>query len=1208
MVDFVGLPLSGYGNRPSRSIPPFRREFSLIISLSGGLQKLWSHCESKVNYNDTLSILVNFMEHSDFVHLHLHTEYSLLDGACRILDNRGAPGELIQRASQYRMPALGITDHGNMFGAIDFYQACVNSGIKPIIGCEFYIAPQSRYIKDGSGISEAANHLILLAKDRTGYQNLMRLVTIAYLEGFYYRPRIDKEVLKDYCKGLICLTGCLKSEVSQAILNDDRDKAKMAISFYGEIFGKENIYLELIDNGISEQRKVCRELIELEKEMGIPLVATNDCHYVDKADAYAQEILLCIGTGKTLDDPSHLKFSTEEFYFKSPQEMKQIFIEIPQAVKNTIEITEKCSLQLDFETIHLPVYKVPENYSLDDYLRNLCEQGLKKRHTEVTPDIRKRLDYELSVISQMGFASYFLIVWDFIEYAKRQKIMVGPGRGSGAGSLVAYLLGITELDPLKYGLLFERFLNPGRKSMPDLDIDFADNGRDKVIDYVKERYGEKNVAQIITFGTMLARAVVRDTGRVLNVPLSEVDGIAKLIPFGETIEGALQLVPELKRRYETDGVVRNLLDTAQRIEGLKRHTGVHAAGIVITPGEMVNYVPLAKSGRNVVTTQYEDAALIRLGLLKIDFLGLRTLTVIDEALKLVSKKTKQAPKEPSDIPLDDRKTYKLLAEAKSAGVFQLESAGMRDLLRKLEPTEFSDLIALVALYRPGPIGSGMVDEFVARKHKRAKIDYEHPLIEPILRDTYGVILYQEDVMRIASELAGFAPEQADVLRQAMGKKNPIEIERQRENFVKGAGKKGISIGKANRIFDAMVKFGGYGFNKSHASAYALLAYHTAWLKANHPLEYMTVLLSSEIEDTDKIVEYIAECHLMSITVLPPSVEKSFSEFRIENGSIRFGLLAIKNVGQGAIDSIVGARESGGAFRSLYDFCVRVDLRLVNRRTIESLIKAGCFDSFGNPRAQLFKGLDFVLEKASRAQRERLSGQTSFLAFVEPGLPGAEELAPAKEWQENKLLAYEKEVLGFYITGHPLARFAEEMKNYVSHPIDKLHGLRTESQVTTGGIIASLDKRKTKKGQLMAIFKLEDLTGMVEVIVFPEAYENGIGKYLHRDEMVIVKGRLNWREEKVRIVASEVIPFSRARESIIHEMTLKLSTAGLEEETLKKLKELFMKNQGSCRVNFKLSAPRNRIVKISSKMQVKLSDELLEDLKKLLGTDSIQLSR
>jgi len=1148
------------------------------------------------------------MEHSDFVHLHLHTEYSLLDGACRVVDNRGGPGNLIQRASQYRMPALGITDHGNMFGAIGFYRACVSSGIKPIVGCEVYVAPQSRYVKEGSGIAETANHLILLAKDKIGYKNLMRLASIGYLEGFYYRPRIDKEVLREYSNGLICLTGCLKSEVSQAILNDDHDKAKKAISFYGEIFGTENLYLELIDNGISEQKKACRELAKLGKEMGISLVATNDCHYVDKSDAYAQEILLCIGTGKTLDDPSHMKFSTEEFYFKSPEEMKRIFAETPQAISNTIEITEKCNLQLDFETIHLPDYKIPDGYDLDDYLRHLCEQGLKKRYREVTPDIRGRLDYELSVISRMGFASYFLIVWDFIEYAKREKIMVGPGRGSGAGSLVAYLLGITELDPLKYGLLFERFLNPGRKSMPDLDIDFADNGRDKVIDYVKEKYGWKNVAQIITFGTMLARAVVRDTGRVLNVPLLEVDGIAKLIPFGETIQGALQSVPELRKRYENERAVRNLLDTAQIIEGLKRHTGVHAAGIVITPGEMVNYVPLAKSGKNVVTTQYEDSALIKLGLLKIDFLGLRTLTVIDEALRLISKRAKEAPEEPCDIPLDDRKTYKLLAEAKSVGVFQLESIGMRDLLRKLKPTEFSDVIALVALYRPGPIGSGMVDEFVARKHKRVKIDYEHPLLEPVLKDTYGVILYQEDVMRIATELAGFTPEQADVLRQAMGKKIPEEIERQRENFVKGAAKKGISVGKANKIFDAMVKFGGYGFNKSHASAYALLAYQTAWLKANYPLQYMTVLLSSEMENTDKIVEYISECHQMGIIMLPPSVDKSFSEFRIENGGIRFGLLAIKNVGQAAIESIITARESGGPFNSLYDFCVRVDSRLVNRRAVESLIKAGCFDSLGQPRAQLFRELDLVIEKASRAQKEQLSGQTSFLDVVDSTVVSVEELAPAKEWQENKLLAYEKEVLGFYITGHPLARFAEEMKNYVSHSIDQLHESGIEKQVTVGGIINSLNKKKTKKGQLMAIFKLEDLTGMVEVIVFPDAYESGIGKYLRRDEMVIVRGRTDWREEKPRIVASEVIPFNRARELLVRQMTLKLSTAGLEEDILKKLKELFMRNKGNCQVNISLSAPRNRVVNIKSKTGVKLSDELLDEIKRLLGRDSVQLSR
>jgi len=1148
------------------------------------------------------------MEHSDFVHLHVHTEYSLLDGACRIVDNRKAPGDLIQRASQYKMPALAITDHGNMFGTIEFYKACANSGIKPILGCEVYVAPQSRHIREGIGISEAANHLILLAKDKTGYRNLMKLVSIGYLEGFYYRPRIDREALEAYAKGLICLSGCLKSEVSQAILDDDRDRARNVVSFLSDTFGKENLYLELIDNGISEQRKVCQELVRLGKDMGISLVATNDCHYVDKSDAYAQEILLCIGTGKTLDDPSHLRFSTEEFYLKSPQEMKQIFAEVPDAINSTIEITEKCGLQLDFESIHLPDYKVPENYSLDWYLRTLCEQGLKNRYVNVTSDIRKRLDYELSVISQMGFASYFLIVWDFIEYAKRQKIAVGPGRGSGAGSLVAYVLGITQLDPLKYGLLFERFLNPGRKSMPDLDIDFADTGRDMVIDYVREKYGKENVAHIITFGTMLARAVVRDTGRVLNVPLLEVDGIAKLIPFGETIQGALELVPELKKRYETDGVVRNLLDTAQRIEGVKRHTGVHAAGIVITPGEMVNYVPLAKSGKGVVTTQYEDADLISLGLLKIDFLGLRTLTVIDKSLKFISKRAKEPPKEPSDIPLDDGKTYRLLAEAKSAGIFQLESAGMRDLLRKLGATEFSDLIALVALYRPGPIGSGMVDEFVARKHKRAKIDYEHPLVEPILKDTYGVILYQEDVMRIATELAGFSPQQADILRQAMGKKNPIEIERQRENFVKGSGKKGISVGRANRIFDAMVKFGGYGFNKSHATAYALLAYQTAWLKANYPIEYTTVLLNSEMEDTDKIVEYMAECRRMGINILPPSVEKSFSDFMIENGSIRFGLSAIKNVGQGAADSIVSARESGGPFKSIYDFCVRVDSRLVNRRTIESLIKAGCFDLLGQPRAQLFRELDMVLDKASRAQKERLSGQTSFLGLVESDLPRGEELTLAKEWQENKLLAYEKEVLGFYITGHPLARFAEEMKNYVTHSIDRLMELGTESEVSIGGIISSLEKKKTKKGQLMAIFKIEDLTGMVEVIVFPNSYENGIGKYLHRDEMVVVKGRTNWREEKPRILASEVIPFSLARELLIRQITLELSIAGLEEETLRKLKELFMKNQGDCQVNFSLTSSRNKVVKINSKIQVKLSEELLEGIKKLIGSDAIRLSR
>ncbi|MFH1239292.1 MAG: DNA polymerase III subunit alpha, partial [bacterium] len=1087
----------------------------------------------------------------------------------------------------------------------------IEAGVKPIIGCEIYVAPGSRFDKTSRGISEASYHLTLLAKDEEGYKNLIRLVTIAYLEGFYYRPRVDKEILAQYHKGLIALSGCLNNEISQNILKDDMERARLTIYEYTQIFGQDNFYLEIQDHHLEEQKKVNPVLVELSKKESVPLVATNDCHYLTKGDAYAHEVLLCIGTGKKMNEPDRLKLPSEEFYFKSPQEMEELFKEIPEALANSVKIAERCNLRLNFDKIYLPHYHIPDKSKetdLDDYLKKLCEEGLKQRYPQITPPIKERLNYELKVIKNMGYASYFLIVWDFVKYARQHNIPVGPGRGSGAGSLVAYSLAITNIDPLRYGLLFERFLNPERVSMPDLDIDFSDGGRDSVINYVREKYGHNNVAQIITFGTLGARQVVRDVGRVLDVPLSETDRLAKLIPAdpGITLAMALNTSPELAALVAGDEKIKTLYELASHLEGLTRNISKHAAGIVISKDELTNHVPFCKNNKGDITTQYDGESLVKLGLLKVDFLGLRTLTVIQNTVSIV-KRIKDIEINIDEIPLDDKKTYTLLSEAKSIGIFQLESGGMRDLLKKIKPGLVEDIIALVALYRPGPMGSGMLDDFVARKHKKVEVKYDHPLLEPLLKETYGIILYQEQVIQMAIILAGFSPGQADLLRRAMGKKIPEEIEKQRHAFVEGASKNGIKEAKANKIFDLIAKFGGYGFNKSHSACYAILAYQTAYLKANFPVEYMTALLTSEMGDTDKVALYIGECQEMGIKILPPDVNQSRADFTVVQEGIRFGLAAVKNVGEGAIESIIKARQDG-KFISLYDFSKRVDLRAVNRRVIESLIKCGAFDSLGEYRAVLFESLDNTLGKALSIQKDILAGQESFFDLIDKSPPEEKTNIAAgshREWPENKLLEFEKEVLGFYVSGHPLAKHASEIELYTDATSDQVAKLSDGREMRIGGIITKVKLHTTKKGERMVVFELQDLKGSIPVVVFPSAYTAETAKFIRLDEIVIVCGQVSRRKEYPQIVLEKVVPLVQMREKLTSAIYIKLKTVGLEEDVLVTLKKTLEKYRGGCPVFLQFdTAHHGELAMKSTNIKVSPSEALLKEVEELLGKDAV----
>lgn len=1153
------------------------------------------------------------MEHSDFVHLHLHTKYSLLDGAIRLK-------ELFALAKKYKMPALAMTDHGNMFGAIEFYTKAYENGIKPIIGCEVYVAPGSRFKKESRGISDASYHLTLLAKDTKGYKNLLKLASAAYFEGFYYRPRVDKDLLKEHNEGLIALSGCLHGELSRLIEIGDKEKALKAAGAYKEMFDDNRFYLEMQDNKIRLQETVNEGLVEIGKKLDLPLVATNDCHYLKRENSRAHEVLLCIQTGKTLNDTDRMRFATDEFYFKSPEEMKSSFSAYPDALKNTIEISERCNLKLRFGQLHLPNFDVPQGETLDSYLEKISREGLEERLepiksrggdvSSISERYFKRLEEELGIIKSMGFSGYFLIVSDFVNYARKRNIPVGPGRGSAAGSLVAYSLKITDIDPLPYDLLFERFLNPGRISMPDIDVDFCVDGRDEIIKYVANKYGKENVAQIITFGKMQAKGVVRDVGRALDMPYKDVDRIAKLIPNTPNIslENALKQEPRLRELEQKDEGVANLISLARSLEGLPRHASTHAAGIVISNQPLVEYLPLYKGQSGEVVTQFAMKEVEKIGLIKFDFLGLKTLTLIENTQKLIVKREGEEHHryqglDLSQTSLDDELTYRLLEAGDTSGIFQLEGSGMRDLLIKLKPENFDDLIALLALYRPGPLGSGMVDDFIKRKHGLIPVKYEVPQLEEILKDTYGVIVYQEQVMKIASTLADFTLGDADLLRRAMGKKKPEEMAEQKEKFLLGAKKNKIRREKAEKIFDLMAMFAEYGFNKSHSTAYAMIAYQTAYLKAHYPIEFMAALLTSEKENTDKVIRYISECNDKGIVVLPPDINASFRNFTVSDGKVRFGLAGVKNVGTQAIESIISTREKDGNFDSIFDFCERVDSRKVNRRVIESLIKCGAFDYTGVYRSQLMLALDDAMGAAQTIQKDRANGQMNMFDVFKGTCKVDSNLTfpDIEEWPENQLLTYEKEVLGFYITGHPLTRYKEDLKRYANADTMSVLQFDNKAEVRIGGVVTSIKELNTRKGGRMARVTLEDLKGFIEIVVFSETYKD-ISSLLKGDEPVLVTGTLTIEEEKPKIIAREIIPLSEVKERINVNVHFTVRTPSVTKKQLERLKDILLNHQGKSEAYLHLLIPNRSetIISLGDDLRLTPSDLLIKEVEELLG--------
>ncbi len=1106
-----------------------------------------------------------------FVHLHLHTQYSLLDGAITL-------SRLFDRAKELGFEAMAITDHGNLFGAVKFFQKAIESGIKPIIGCEIYVAKGSRFEKRAQKGEDVSYHLTLLVKDEEGYRNLVKLVSKGYLEGFYYKPRIDLELLGEHSRGLIALSGCLGGEIPSLLLREDIEGARERAKTYLSIMGEGNFYLELMRHGLPEQDIVNKGLLELSKELGIPVVATNDVHYIYPEDALAHEVLLCIQTGKRIDDPGRMRMETDKLYLRSHEEMAELFSDIPSAISSTWEIAERCNFEFNLKDKHLPVFDVPPGYTLESYLREIAFKGLENRRIrgELSKDIPyeayvDRLNYELEVIAQTGFSGYFLIVWDFVNWAKSRGIPVGPGRGSAAGALVSYVLGITNIDPLRWGLLFERFLNPERVSMPDIDIDFCKERRELVIDYIKEKYGRENVAKILAVGSLSARAVVRDVGRALGFSPKEVDRIAKMIPstIGITIKDALNLEPRLKREVSENDKVKKLIDIAQRLEGLSRHASTHAAGVVITPWPLTEYVPLYKADKEdeEVTTQYDKDDLEALGLLKMDLLGLKTLTVIDTTCKLVES-YRGIKVDLDRIHLDDPKTYELLQSGRTEGVFQLESSGMKDLIRRLKPTKFEDLIALVALYRPGPLQSGMVEEFIERKHGKKPVEYEVPALREILEETYGVIVYQEQVMLIASKIAGFTLGQADLLRKAMGKKKMDVMQEQRTAFIEGAVKNGYSREFAERLFDKMEKFAEYGFNKSHSAAYALVAYQTAYLKAHYPVEFMAALISSEINNTEKVYIYLNECKEFGIDVLLPDINESHVIFRIEGNSLRFGLAAIKWVGEAVAEAIVKAR-GNKPFKSFIDFVQRTAGSKINRKTVEALIKAGAFDSFGIDRKHLLHVMDDVLERAGKASR-RDSKQVSLFDLGE----FEEELdsIPIPDIPPSTLterLNWEKETLGFFLTGHPLDIYAKKIERYNRVNIADLRDYEDGDQVLICGVVVSIKEKLTRDGERMAFVGLEDKTGRVELIVFPSVYKE-YDMLFTMDEPILVRGVVNVDVEgdSVKVIANEVALVSKGFEDTVKNCLL-VVPEGVGEDVLDSIANTLKDSLGGVRLFVKV---------------------------------------
>jgi DNA polymerase-3 subunit alpha len=1212
---------------------------------------------------------------AEFVHLHLHTEFSLLDGACRI-------DELLDEAVKLKMPALAVTEHGNLFSSVVFHDHARERGLKPILGCEVYVAQGSRF--DKSGPQTETNHLVLLAETDEGYKNLIKLVSAGYTEGFYYRPRIDKELLAQHAKGLIGLSSCLKGEVASALKVEQARPALEAAARLRDILGLSNFFLEMQYQGIEEQKIVNNGLLPLARELNLPLVATNDVHYLRQGDAQPHDILLCIGTGKNVNDTQRLRYTGDQFFLKTAEQMAKVFTGHEDALRNTLLIAERCNVTIPKGQNHLPSFGVPEGFTLDQYFEHVVREGFAQRMARIqqlaasgrlrhtADEYHRRLEYEIEMIKQMGYVGYFLIVWDFIRYAREEGIPVGPGRGSAAGSLVAWAMRITDVDPIDFDLIFERFLNPERVSLPDIDVDFCERRRGEVIDYVTRKYGRENVAQIITFGTMKAKAVIRDVGRVLEMPYADVDRIAKQIPpaLDMTLDKALAENPVLKDMAAKDPKVKEVLDIGRRLEGMSRHASVHAAGVVIAPGPITDYAPLYKGQRDEVTTQWNMKEVERVGLLKMDFLGLSTLTLIDDALKEI-RRTEGIELDIDHVPLDDAKTYKVFAEGAAFGIFQFESSGMRELLRKAKPDRLDDLIALNALYRPGPLKSGMVDDYISRKQGKTEIKYDLPALEPILADTYGVIAYQEQVMRIAQALAGFSLGQADVLRKAMGKKDPKVMAKMRESFMEGARAKGISEKKATKIFDLMEFFAGYGFNKSHSTAYAFLAYQTAYLKANYPSHFTAALLTIEAQNTDKLALYLAEARERGITVLPPDLNQSQLNFSVEKRAdgtrpVRFGLTAIKGLGEGAVNLILAAREQlGGRIPSLHALCEILDLRLANKRVFEALVKSGACDSLapdaGRPdgrllretRARLFASIDGACEHGSRQQRNKDMGQFDMFGGGDASTTGPTmvPLPDVPPWTEIEQLNYEKECLGLYWTGHPIDRYAADLRVYgarttvdlapkreagepvvadVEDPagIEALPGIRPAAdghgsrpgnghgsrgaadELSIGGIVSGLRPLKTRKGDRMCVFMLDDAEGSLEIVVFPETFKQ-CGHLAENGQMVLVKGKYERDDESARILASEIVPIDMVRERLARSVAIRLSTPPHDRATFEKLWDVFAQHKGDRRVAFDIEvtdADRRLRVKVDVNAQIRVrpSERLVSDVEKICGAGSVSL--
>ena len=1102
------------------------------------------------------------MKHADFVHLHNHSDYSLLDGASSI------PG-MVKRAAELRMPALALTDHGSLFGAIEFYQEARKAGVKPILGMEAYVTRGSR--RDRT--RDTAHHLVLLARDEEGFRNLMRLSSLAFLEGFYYKPRVDHEILSKYSAGLLALSACPKGEVATDLLEDNEEGAAATATMYRDLFGAENYFLEIQNHGLEIEDKIRERMTRLAARTGIPLVATNDCHYLRHEHADAHDVLLCIQTGKNVDDPKRLRYATDQVYFKSAEEMRERFTDHPQALANTLAIAERCNLQLNFGKPLLPAFPLPPGVeSAERYVRDLAWDGMRKRYGDISEALSQRLDYELDVICRMGFAPYFLIVRDFIDFARRRGIGVGPGRGSVAGSLVAYSLYITGIDPLKHGLIFERFLNPERVTLPDIDIDFDDLRRGEVISYVKEKYGEENVTQIITFGTMGAKGVVRDVGRALGLAVAEVDRVAKLVPegLGMTLERALELSPELRALPEKGAVHERLLRSARVLEGLARHASTHAAGVLITPGPLLDYVPLYRQKDESVTTQWDMKAVEKAGLLKMDFLGLRTLSVFAEAVRLIELRH-GVKVDLETLPLDDAEAYSVFQTADTVAIFQFESSGMRDYLKRLKPTVFEDLVAMNALFRPGPIEN--IPYFIDCKHGRQVVRYDHPDLEPLLKPTYGVFVYQEQVMAAANALASFSMAQGDELRRAMGKKIPSEMEAKRQQFIEGCAQRKIPAAKAEKIFATMEKFAGYGFTKNHAAAYALIAYQCAWLKAHYAGEFMAATLTSEMSDSARIVTLIEESRRLGLEILPPDVNRSEWRFTLEDRGVRFGLGAVRNVGQSAVETIAAAREQDGAFASLFDLATRIEGHAVNRRALESLVASGACDALGPERGALFAGVSRALDHAASRHRDRASGQSSLfeesggtVTVTTPALPAAEP------WNNRDRSAREKEVLGFYFSEHPLEQHRDALQRVATHTVAEALALEDGSEVRLAGLVGEIKSITTRAGKPMAVVTLEDLSGRIECTVFPDTFE-GARSLLVSEQIVTLSGRIEIRDERgTKMLVAEVRKFEEALVTFRQALHIEIRAEELSEERLEGIDGVLSSHPGEAEVYLHIVKP------------------------------------